>query len=268
MRTRRSLRSSGHPDHRLAPLTEQLALAGFISAGDEAQQLLSHAGHDPALLADAVARRSSGEPLAWITGSTLLCGSRIHVHRGVYVPRWNTEPLAARAVERLPADGIAIDVCTGSGAIARIMAAARPRARVVATDIDAHAVACARANGVDAVVGDLFDPVPLDLQRQVDVVVGIVPYVPTAELSRLQRDTFTFESETTYDGGEDGLAILRRVIHEAPMFLRPGGALLLEAGGDQDVALTGELTRHGFRDVVAFVDEDGDLRGIESTLEA
>ncbi|HEX6387794.1 MAG TPA: methyltransferase, partial [Solirubrobacteraceae bacterium] len=153
----------------------------------------------------------------------------MRVDPGVYVPRWHSEQLAERAAARLPADGVAIDLCTGSGAIAKLLMTRRPGARVVATDVDGRAVACARANGVEAYEGDLFAPLPAGLVA--DVVVGVVPYVPTAELGLLQRDTFTFETTLGYEGGADGTDVLRRVITEAP--LRPGGALLLELGGDQ-----------------------------------
>ena len=142
----------------------------------------------------------------------------------------------------------------------------RPHARVVASDVDAKAVACAITNGVDAYLGDLFTPLPDDLLGSVDVVVGVVPYVPTPELPLLQRDTFTFERPLSYDGGPDGTTILRRVIRDAPRFLRPGGALLLELGGDQPRLLTDELNDLGYVDVRVLSDEDGDVRGIEATL--
>ena len=252
-------------DHRLEPLIAQLTRAGFIAADEEAQQLLAFAGGDGTVLAHAVDRRLTGEPLAWITKSTVFCGHRINVARGVYVPRGFSERLAERAVALLPPAGTAIDLCTGTGAIARTLAAARPEARVVATDLEPAAVACARTNGVDAILGDLFDGLPRDLEHSVDVVIGVVPYVPSDELGRLQRDTFAFETPLAYDGGEGGLTLLRRVTAEAPRFLRPGGALLLEIGGDQDHALWDDLERNRYRDVIVLVDDDGDTRGIGAT---
>jgi release factor glutamine methyltransferase len=182
------------------------------------------------------------------------------VHPGVYVPRWQTELLARRALARLPADGVAVDLCTGSGALARVLRD-RP-ARVLATDVDPRAVACARANGVDARLGDLFAPLSL-APASVDLVAGVVPYVPTGELSLLQRDTFTFETPLAYDGGPDGCAFLRRAIAGAAAVLRPGGALLLELGGDQAALLADDLA--AFADVVVLRDEDGDVRGVEAT---
>ncbi len=247
-------------------LTARLASAGFIAADEEAAELLARADGDVDLLDALVERRLTGEPLAWITGRTCFCGLEIRVDPGVYVPRWQSEPLARRAAERLPAHGVAIDLCTGAGAVARTLMAAHPGARVVASDIEERATRCARANGVDAHTGDLFAPLPSRLEGRVDVVVGVAPYVPTPELPLLQRDTLTFESTLAYDGGADGTDILRRVLAKSPRFLRRGGALLLELGGDQASALDGDLARLGYADVRTLVDGDGDLRGIEATL--
>jgi release factor glutamine methyltransferase len=252
--------------HDLETLTALLAREGFVAAAEEAAELIARAAGDVELLDSLVARRLTGEPLAWITGSISFCGVDVLVHPGVYVPRWQTEPLARRAAERLPANGTAIDLCTGAGAIAKSLAMARPDARVVASDLDSHAVACAVANGVEAYSGDLFAPLPRALEGRTDVVVSVVPYVPTSALSMLPRDTFTFESPLSYDGGTDGTEILRRVVSDSPHFLRPGGALLLELGGDQAGALDEDLSRRGFVDTTVLVDEDGDVRGIEATL--
>jgi release factor glutamine methyltransferase len=247
-------------------LAELLADNGFVAADEEADELLARAAGDPELLVALVERRLTGEPLAWITGTVEFCGVTVHVDPGVYPPRWQTEPVARRAVEHPPDAGTAVDVCTGAGAIAVTLSANRPDARVVATDLDERAVACARRNGVDAHQGDLFEPLPPDLAGRVDLVVGAVPYVPTSELSLLQRDTLTFESPLSYDGGPDGTDILRRVVGEAPHFLRAGGTLLLELGAGQPDLVRPDLDRLGYREVAVIHDEDGDVRGIEATL--
>jgi release factor glutamine methyltransferase len=249
-----------------ASLSALLASEGFIAAEEESEELLAYAAGDDELLRPAFRRRLTGEPLAWIIGHVSFCGIEIRVDPGVYVPRWLSEPLARRAVERLPEEGTALDLCTGSGAIAKVLSAHRLRARVAASDVDARAVACAVANGVDAYCGDLFAPLPGDLEGRVDVVVGVVPYVPTAELPLLQRDTFTFETPLSYDGGADGADILRRVLRDAPRFLRSRGALLLELGGHQAGLLAEELASLGYIDPSILTDEDGDVRGIEATL--
>jgi release factor glutamine methyltransferase len=236
-----------------------------VAAADEAEMLLAHAAGDGGLLDALVARRLAGEPLAWITGVATFCGLTVHVDPGVYVPRPHSEQLALRAAERLAADGVVVDVCTGSGAVAIVLAARRPGARVLTTDIDPRAVACARRNGVEAFLGDLFAPLPPGLQGMVDVVTGVVPHVPTGELGLLQRDTFTFESAVAYDGGRDGCDVLRRVIAESRRHLRPGGALLLELGGDEADLLAADLARHGYTAIGVLHDADGDVRGLEAT---
>jgi release factor glutamine methyltransferase len=252
--------------HDLTGLTALLMREGFVAADEEAEELIAAAAGDGDRLDALVARRLTGEPLAWITGSVVFCGLTVGVDAGVYVPRWQTEALALRAVELLPAAGTAVDLCTGCGAIAAVISARDPAARVVASDLDARSVACARANGVDAHQGDLFAPLPHELAGATDLVVGVVPYVPTPELGLLQRDTFTFETARSYDGGADGTDILRRVLTGATRFLRPGGALLLELGGEQAATLTADLEHRGYAGVVALRDEDGDVRGVEATL--
>jgi release factor glutamine methyltransferase len=250
-------------DH--AALAALLSAAGFVAAEEEAEELLARAAGDAEFLDSLVQRRLTGEPLAWITGKVEFCGLEIRVEPGVYVPRWQSELLARRAVERLPANGTAIDLCTGAGAIARTLAANRPGAHVVASDVDERAVACARANGVESYQGDLFAPLPRALEGSVDIVVGVVPYVPTPDLPLLQRDTLTFESTLSYDGGPDGTDILRRVLTDSPRFLTPGGVVLLELGADQPDALASELDQLSYADVTVLYDEDGDVRGIEAT---
>jgi release factor glutamine methyltransferase len=119
---------------------------------------------------------------------------------------------------------------------------------------------------VEAYAGDLFDPLPAELRGRADVLVAVVPYVPTGELALLQRDTLTFETSLAYDGGPDGMDLLRRVVAEAPRWLRPGGALLLELGGAQAGALAPVLDRSGFAGPRTLTDEDGDVRGVEASL--
>jgi release factor glutamine methyltransferase len=255
-------------------VADRLARAGFVAAEDEARELLAAAretlGPGPDNLEDALerllARRLAGEPLAWIVGYAPFDGLEVRVHPGVYVPRWQSEPLARRAAARLPESGTAVDLCTGSGAIALTLQRARPRARVLAADIDARAVACARANGVDARTGDLFEPLPASLHGAVDVVVAVVPYVPTPALSLLPRDTLAMEAPSHYDGGPDGTGCLRRVVDGAPAFLRPGGALLLEVGADQPGLLREQLQGLGYGRIETWADADGDVRGLEASF--
>jgi len=125
-----------------------------------------------------------------------------------------------------------------------------------------RAVACARANGVDARLGHLLEPVPAALAGRLDVVVAVVPYVPADALGLLPRDTLRFEDRRHYDGGPDGTALLRRLAAAAWPVLRPGGALLLELGAGQEDVMAPELGRLGYAAIETWYDEEGDLRGI------
>jgi len=250
----------------ITSVTSRLAEAGFIAAREEAEELMACVAGSDVVLESLIERRLRSEPLAWIIGSTTFCGLTIQVDPGVYVPRWQSEPLARRALSRLPDNGTAIDLCTGSGCIAMVLMSQRPGSRVVASELDDRAVSCATANGVEVHSGDLFAPLPPELLGMVDVVVGVVPYVPSGSMAFLPRDTFAYESALAYDGGDDGTSILRRVIRESPGFLRPGGALVLELGGDEANALRSDFERHGFGEVVVFEDDDGDVRGVEATF--
>ncbi len=247
-----------------AALVARFSEAGFVAPEDEADDLLALGASDAGLLASMVERRLTGEPLAWITGHIEFCSVDVRIEPGVYVPRWQSEALARRAVALLPDAGTAIDLCTGSGAIAKVLTTAHAGARVIAADVDPRAVACARSNGVEAFEGDLFGPFPEELHGAVDVIVAVVPYVPTPALDLLQRDTLAFESPLSYDGGPDGTDILRRVLQESPRFLRQGGVVLLELGGEQAELLQEDLAHLGYGDVVTLMDDEGDVRGIEA----
>jgi len=237
-----------------------------VAAEEEAKELLKKAQGDPTTLNEFVERRLAGEPLAWIVGRAPFADLDIRIDPGVYVPRWQSTELVHRAVSQLPPRGTAIDLCTGSGALAIAIRRARPCAHIVGTDIDDRAVRCARANGIAAYKGDLFDPLPRDLEGTVDVVVAVTPYVPTPALVHLPRDTLKFEPVSFYDGGPDGTIYLRRVAAEAPRFLRPGGTLLLEVGGDQPELLWDQLEFLGYTNCSAWSDEDGDIRGLGATM--
>jgi release factor glutamine methyltransferase len=209
-----------------------------------------------------VDRRLTGEPLAWITGETVFCGLTVAIQPGVFVPRWQSEPLAVLAAQLLPPEGIGVDLCTGSGAVAMVMQAARPGASVVATEVDGTAARCARHNGVTVVTGDLDEPLPEAMASRVDVMTGVLPYVPTEALRFLPRDVQGFEPPVALDGGPGGMTIVSRAIRRSPRWVRLGGWLLLEIGGDQVVGAREAFTASGYGDVDALEDGDGDVRGI------
>jgi release factor glutamine methyltransferase len=241
-----------------------LAEGGCVASAEEADALFLAADEGVGPIEELVARRLGGEPLAWVTGWVFFCGVRVQVNPGVFVPRPHTQPMAQRAVSLLPAFGIAVDLCTGSGAVAAVLGSADPHATVVGTDIDPVAVACARRNGVQALAGDLDEPLPPSLRGRVDVMTAVVPYVPTEELPFLPRDVLANEPRTALDGGPRGIAVLVRAAEAAARWLRPGGSVLLELGGDQAGEVATALEDVGLSGIRVHRDGDGQDRAIEA----
>jgi release factor glutamine methyltransferase len=249
------------PSDRVS-VVRTLAEAGCVAPVREAEELIRAAAGDPVALNDLVERRTAGEPIAWLIGSVTFCGIDLSVAPGVYVPRPQSEPLARRAASLLPPGGVAVDLCTGTGAIAAVMATAVPTARVFATDLDEGAVRCALRNGVDALLGSLDGPLPRELEHHVDVLTAVVPYVPTDAIRLLPRDVRSFEPWFALDGGVDGTDLLTDVVRSSPRWMRSGGWVLLELGGDQAEPIGRSLRGSGFEDVETMTDEDGDPRAV------
>lgn len=245
-------------------VVQALAEGGCVAPDAEADALFRASSEGLGGIEELVARRLRGEPLPWITGSVRFCGLLIRVDPGVFVPRPHTQLLARRAASLLPPGGIAVDLCTGSGAVAAVLASAHPRATVVATDIDPVAVGCARRNGVRALEGDLDEPLPAALRGRVDVMTAVVPYVPTEELSLLPRDVLANEPRRALDGGVRGTRMLARAAHAAVRWLRPGGSLLIEIGGDQAGEVATTLGEVGSFEIRVHRDDEGQDRAIEA----
>jgi release factor glutamine methyltransferase len=233
-----------------------------VAAEEEARELIGSV--DAGALAGLIHRRRQGEPLAWLVGRADFCGLRLKVDPGVFVPRWQSEPLARRAAH-LVGRGRALDLCTGSGAVAAVMQAAG--GTVIGTDTSPVAVSCARSNGVDARLGSLDEPAPAEWAGSVEVLAAVVPYVPTPALDWLPRDVTAYEPRSALDGGPDGLRWLQAVVERAPHWLCPGGKLLLELGAEQVGALGPAIQGAGLTLSRVLTDDDGDVRGLEARLD-
>jgi len=239
----------------------RLAAAGCLAADEEAATFLAESP-DGATLESWLQRREQGEPPAWITGTVRFCGRPLRIAPGVYVPRPQTEELARRAAALLPDGGRAVDLCTGSGAVAAHLAREVPTATVIGVDVDPRAAANARGNGVVALIADLA--APFGPTARFDVVTAVAPYVPTEAIGLLPADVRAHEPRLALDGGPDGLDLVRRVVAAAGTLLRPGGWLMVEVGGDQDHVLAPGFASAGFGRVDSWADEDGDLRGMSA----
>lgn len=207
----------------------------------------------------ALARRETGEPVAYIRGFKEFHGLALGVDERALIPRPETERLVdlaeAEIVRRLtgaprPADGPRlriIDVGVGCGAVAVAIAVALRRrgmldeVEITATDVSADAVVLATENAVAHAVADAIRLREADLLpgwevRRWDLVLANLPYVRTAAMADLPRAT-TFEPRLALDGGPDGLAVIARLIDLLPASLEADGWAMLEIGGDQEAEL-------------------------------
>lgn len=215
-----------------------------------------------------VARRSTGRPMQYILGSQEFFGREFVVSAAVLIPRPETELLVEAALARLSVtkNVYISDVGTGSGAIAVTIAAERPLARILATDISADALIVARENAVKHGVSDRVEFVEADVVPQgadgFDMIVSNPPYVAEADRAGLAHEVRDFEPEVALFAGAEGLDVYRRLIPAALHALKPGGLLLLEIGAGQADAVRALL--HGWRDV----EIRPDLQGIPRVVVA
>ena len=192
-----------------------------------------------------MARRVSGMPLEPLVGWAGFSGQRIRVRPGVFVPRRRTELLVSEALALLGPGDVVVDLCCGSGAVGAALLAGPSPIRLYLSDIDEAATACASLNvgGRAAVLtGDLFAPLPDALLGRVDVLVANAPYVPTAAIETMPPEARLHEARVALDGGDDGLDVQRRVVAGAPLWLSPGGTLLIETS-ERQAAATARLFR-------------------------
>jgi release factor glutamine methyltransferase len=232
----------------------RLRAAGCVFAEDEAR-LLSSAADSPDDLEAMVDQRVAGLPLEQILGWAEFCGLRIAIDPGVFVPRQRTEFLVREAAALAGPGALVVDLCCGSGAVGAALAASLGPIELYAVDIDPAAVRCARRNvaaaGGRVFEGDLYEPLPATLRGRVDVLVANVPYVPTDEIGTMPPEARDHEPRVALDGGPDGLDVLRRVAAGAPMWLAPGGHLLIETSRRQAPLAADAMARHGLTARVA-----------------
>jgi ribosomal protein L3 glutamine methyltransferase len=237
---------------------------GFANAYDEAAYLLLHALHlpldrlEPFLdaklaaaerteLAALLARRVDERvPAAYLTREAWLGEFRFHVDERVVIPRsFIAELLPERLAPYVP-DPIqiksALDLCTGSGCLAVLLAHAFPDADIDAVDVSADALAVAQRNvsdyglagRINLIRSDLFDNLPA---KSYDLIISNPPYVTTVAMEELPRE-YRHEPELALAGGDDGLDAVRIILRNAPQFLQAGGLLVVEIGGNRAAAET------------------------------
>jgi release factor glutamine methyltransferase len=213
-----------------------------------------------------VARRAGGEPFPLLVGYIEFYGLRLEVKPGSFVPRPSSELTVERAVRRIRRrrNPVVVDLCSGAGPIALGIADDVPKAHVWGADIDADGLAQGRRNArfldIENVVfkkGDMFRALPRRLKGGVDLITGHIPYVPPGEVEDLPSEVREHEPLFTLtDLSNDGLALIRRAVNEAPEWLKPGGWVLLEISEDLTSKIRRICRAAGFEDHGVAMDED------------
>jgi len=246
-----------------------LTAAGVPSPDFDAATLLAHAAGtsrgalpfirdvfapETVVFEELLARRAAREPLQHILGSTGFRYVDIAVGPGVFTPRPETELLAGWAVDAVNAidlherGPVVVDLCTGSGAIARSLAHEVPQAEIHAVELDPDAVAWAERNlagtGVDLRQGDMADAFT-DLDGTVDVVVCNPPYIPLTEYEGVDEETRTHDPALALFSGDDGLEAMRVLEQVAARLLRPGGVVGAEHADLQGESAPGVFAASG-----------------------
>lgn len=252
-----------------------LARAGVGTADVDAELLLAHALEtsrgglqaavvrgvtlnetDASTYESLIARRAAREPLQHIVGTAPFRMLELAVGPGVFVPRPETEILAQHAIDALLAASTpeprAVDLGTGSGALALALASEVPHARVWGVENSVDAFVWARENrervgaqNARIVFHDIAGALP-ELDGTVDVIVSNPPYVPDGAIPR-DPEVRLFDPEQALYGGPDGLDVVRVISREARRLLHPGGFIAIEHGEWQGPAVREILTADGWR---------------------
>ena len=209
----------------------------------------------------ALSRREKREPLQHITGKAAFRSLELSVGPGVFIPRPETEQVVQYAIDylrQLPRPGFAIDLGTGSGAIAIAMAVEVPQTKVYAVELSQAAFDYAAKNieanlaAVELRLGAMQEVVS-DLVGGLDVVISNPPYIPDSAIP-IDPEVRNFDPELALYGGEDGLDVIRDISGIAAALLRAGGLLVLEHAESQSDAIRELLLNDGWLSVSAFQD--------------
>jgi release factor glutamine methyltransferase len=214
-------------------------------------------------------RRRAGEPLQYVLGHWAFRSLDLLVDRRVLIPRPETELVAESAIDELRRLGgtVAVDLGTGSGALALAIATEVPDARVWGVERSPDALAVARANTagigragarVTMLEGDWFDGLPGELRGKVDVIVANPPYV--ADGDALPSEVADWEPASALFAGADGLDDIRRIVSLAPEWLRRPGALVVELDPRQAAAAVQLALDAGFTEAREHPDLTGRMR--------
>ncbi|MFT5701028.1 MAG: release factor glutamine methyltransferase [Desulforhopalus sp.] len=231
-------------------------------------------------LHDLIAQRISGVPLAHITGMQHFFGIDLQASPSALIPRKETEILAEATLNiiqnRNTTEVTHLDVCTGGGNIPIALALKCRNLTSYAADISSQAIELCKKNidlyslqdRVHPKVGDLLTPFDSDqFHKKVDVLTCNPPYISTSKVSEMHSEISQHEPELAFDGGPFGIQILRKLLREAPKFLKPGGWLAFEVGLGQGETIIQRLkTKHNYSLISPIYDSNGYIRTITAQL--
>jgi release factor glutamine methyltransferase len=215
-------------------------------------------------LREKVRRRAEGEPLQYLLGSWDFFGRAFRTDPRALIPRPETEVLVEivlKVIRAKPSSRTCLlDVGTGSGVLAITFALECPNLQIVGSDVSPLALNLARENAERQGLNGRIEWVESDLLSSVagsfDFLVANLPYIPTAELPKLAPEVKR-DPQLALDGGPDGLAVIRRLLQEAPKVLRDGAFVILEVGFDQAGRVADLLTAQKLRDISVENDYQG-----------
>jgi release factor glutamine methyltransferase len=215
-------------------------------------------------LREKVRRRAEGEPLQYLLGSWDFFGRAFRTDPRALIPRPETEVLVEivlKVIRAKPSSRTCLlDVGTGSGVLAITFALECPNLQIVGSDVSPLALNLARENAERQGLNGRIEWVESDLLSSVagsfDFLAANLPYIPTAELPKLAPEVKR-DPQLALDGGPDGLAVIRRLLQEAPKVLRDGAFVILEVGFDQAGRVADLLTAQKLRDISVENDYQG-----------
>ncbi len=198
------------------------------------------------------------KPLDKIINKSNFFGYDFYVNSNVLSPRQETEILVENAIKLIADKPLKVlDLCTGSGVIG-ITIALKTKANVTCTDICSKALKVAEKNSknlkakIKLIKSNLFNE--LDKTKKFDIIVSNPPYIKTSEIDALEPEVKNFDPKKSLDGGKDGLMFYKKIIKEAPEFLKKDGYIMLEIGYTQEAEVTELLKKNKFKNILTIYD--------------
>ncbi|MFN3821134.1 MAG: peptide chain release factor N(5)-glutamine methyltransferase [bacterium] len=229
-------------------------------------------------------KRERGEPVQYIVGWTLFYGLRLAIRKGVFIPRYDSEALVERLIERYREvhshldnghpDWKILDICCGSGALGLAVAVELSGVKVILTDNDPRALRAATFNARqlgcnDRVTVQRWDALtqpPSHWQNSFDALIANPPYIPHSEIPSLHPDVRDGEPLNALTDGSDGLTFYRHWVKILPLIMKTKGWAFIEVG-DSVAQAAGDILKARFAWCQPIYDLSGHLRGWECRKE-